>query len=243
MPLIRVRRAAWTGVRAPVVARKRGNARGAKGCRKVEEEVSIGQNQSQCECREAKQTGDSPSSARKGDTVHCETPPVDDPCTFREKAVVSCIPETEPYRFFGHASSILFEVKPPTGEPDAGDPPVRFGGRGDRNQSALPTPIGYLKETKLTETTQYLSMIRPPWMPACAGRTNFDTVSTGGEGWVIFGTGQLSATLRFSPLFQRKGQINNSPFSESTLQSDLSTVFFDDALGDGESQPDPLLFG
>jgi hypothetical protein len=33
------------------------------------------------------------------------------------------------------------EVKPPTGEPDAGDPPVRFGGRGDRNQSALPTPI------------------------------------------------------------------------------------------------------
>jgi len=79
-------------------------------------------------------------------------------------------------------------------------------------------------------------------MPACAGMANFDTVSTGGEGWVIFGTGQLSATLRFSPWFQRKGQINNSPFSESTLQSDLSTVLFDDTLGDGESQPDPLLF-
>jgi hypothetical protein len=30
-----------------------------------------------------------------------------------------------------HACSpILFEVRPPTGEPDAGDPPVRFGGRG-----------------------------------------------------------------------------------------------------------------
>src|SRR5215208_6832003 len=28
-----------------------------------------------------------------------------------------------------------------TGEPDAGDPPVRFGGRGERNQSFLPTPI------------------------------------------------------------------------------------------------------
>ena len=28
--------------------------------------------------------------------------------------------------------------EPPTGEPDAGDPPVRFGGRGGRNQSALP---------------------------------------------------------------------------------------------------------
>src|SRR2546428_7779869 len=37
--------------------------------------------------------------------------------------------------------SILSEVKPPTGEPDAGKPPVRFGGRGGRNQSALPTPI------------------------------------------------------------------------------------------------------
>src|SRR5213593_1222271 len=33
------------------------------------------------------------------------------------------------------------EVRPPTGEPDAGDPPVRFGGRGGRNQSSLPTPI------------------------------------------------------------------------------------------------------
>ena len=37
--------------------------------------------------------------------------------------------------------SILLEVRPPTGEPDAGDPPVRFGGRGDRDHSVLPTPI------------------------------------------------------------------------------------------------------
>ena len=34
------------------------------------------------------------------------------------------------------------EVKPSTGEPDAGNPPVRFGGRGGRTQSAFPTPIG-----------------------------------------------------------------------------------------------------
>jgi hypothetical protein len=33
------------------------------------------------------------------------------------------------------------EVKPPTGEPDAGDPHVRFGGRGGANQCAIPTPI------------------------------------------------------------------------------------------------------
>src|SRR5215472_4361231 len=37
--------------------------------------------------------------------------------------------------------SILSEVTPPTGEPDAGDPPVRFGGRG--SALALPTPIGF----------------------------------------------------------------------------------------------------
>jgi len=38
-------------------------------------------------------------------------------------------------------SSILFEVIPPTGEPCAGNPPARFGGRGDRTQSVLPTPM------------------------------------------------------------------------------------------------------
>src|SRR5213079_2897230 len=30
---------------------------------------------------------------------------------------------------------------PPTGEPDAGEPPVRFGGRGKQTQLFLPTPI------------------------------------------------------------------------------------------------------
>jgi len=35
--------------------------------------------------------------------------------------------------------STLFEVRLPTGEPYAGNPPVRFGGRGSRE--ALPTPI------------------------------------------------------------------------------------------------------
>jgi len=34
--------------------------------------------------------------------------------------------------------SIPVRVKPPTGKPDAGDPPVRFGGRGDRRRSSLP---------------------------------------------------------------------------------------------------------
>jgi len=37
--------------------------------------------------------------------------------------------------------SILSEVKPSTGEPCAGDPHARFGGRGSRNQSTIPTFI------------------------------------------------------------------------------------------------------
>ena len=32
---------------------------------------------------------------------------------------------------------------PPTGKPDAGEPPVRFGGRGGAAMSALPTPIPF----------------------------------------------------------------------------------------------------
>lgn len=36
MRVCRARRAPWAGVRAPIVAKKRGNARGAKGCRKAD---------------------------------------------------------------------------------------------------------------------------------------------------------------------------------------------------------------
>src|SRR6516225_11465912 len=37
-------------------------------------------------------------------------------------------------------ASILNEVKPPTGEPDAGKPPVRFGGRGS-DKLSLPLSV------------------------------------------------------------------------------------------------------
>src|SRR5215469_17498623 len=43
-------------------------------------------------------------------------------------------------------TSILLKVRPPTGEPDAGDPPVRFGGRGNRDHSVPPTPIAISEE-------------------------------------------------------------------------------------------------
>ena len=39
------------------------------------------------------------------------------------------------------AGQPIREDGPLTGKPDAGDPPVRFGGRGGRVQPAFPTPI------------------------------------------------------------------------------------------------------
>ena len=39
-----------------------------------------------------------------------------------------------PQRQHARRRSVLFQVTPSTGEPDAGNPPVRFGGRGDSNQ-------------------------------------------------------------------------------------------------------------
>src|SRR6185295_9694515 len=44
--------------------------------------------------------------------------------------------------------SVLSEVRPPTGEPDAGDPHVRFGGRGGRELNRLSLPLsGNAKRT------------------------------------------------------------------------------------------------
>src|SRR5712691_283222 len=70
---------------------------------------------------------------------------------------------------------VLSQVRPPTGEPDAGDPHVRFGGRGSRTQSALPTPI-------LSPRHQPARICKPlvahekfelvgRWVPAFAGKT------------------------------------------------------------------------
>ena len=36
--------------------------------------------------------------------------------------------------------SVLLQVKPPTGEPCAGEPHARFGGKGDRDSTGLPYP-------------------------------------------------------------------------------------------------------
>jgi len=63
----------------------------------------------------------------------------------RKVALAKCLPcqarALQSGRRPRRGRSILDEVIPSTGEPCAGDPPARFGGRGARTQSGLPTPI------------------------------------------------------------------------------------------------------
>ncbi len=56
--------------------------------------------------------------------------------------------------------STLFEVKPSTGEPYAGDPPVRFGGRGEPSQWVLPTPTR-LRRRLLNGRHQIVELLDP----------------------------------------------------------------------------------
>ena len=58
--------------------------------------------------------------------------------------------------------SILNKVKPPTGEPDAGDPHVRFGGRGGC-ECILPYPYQVVNLPSKKKFTT--------WIPAFAGMT------------------------------------------------------------------------
>jgi len=51
--------------------------------------------------------------------------------------VVGC----SPIRSLRTGFTVLFEVRPPTGEPDAGNPPVRFGGRGSQVFNWLSLPL------------------------------------------------------------------------------------------------------
>src|ERR1035441_8960220 len=57
-----------------------------------------------------------------------------------------------------------------TGKPDAGNPPVWFGGRGGRNQSVVPTPINttvidspVLTLSRLITVWKYWAFFRGPW--------------------------------------------------------------------------------
>ena len=136
------------GARALVVALKPGNAGGAKGCRKVETRCSNAVEQhrrhSGRRClrvnpsERSKAAG--PRSNQRFGWRGCW------PLSTRGSKqanqgqlcrawVLPLAAQPMPGR------SVPSWVRPPTGEPDAGDPHVRFGRRGGRNQSALPTPI------------------------------------------------------------------------------------------------------
>ena len=120
---------------------KPGNAGGAKGRRKVEVAMSLQREQQPALVPKAKQAGE--PSAR---WVWCE------PAVWTERMLTALetgvkgllLQATWAVRTEGRpclVPSILSKVTPPTGEPCAGDPHARFGGRGARTQSSLPTPI------------------------------------------------------------------------------------------------------
>ena len=121
------------GVRALIVARKRRNWRGAKGGRKVDARdpwLRMG-NRRKCPkgLAPAERTlAESQGPNRGHGPRACWRPPR----RGREEVAASswslgCSPDRSPS---GHRPVPM--RTPPTGEPDAGDPPVRFGGRGNR---------------------------------------------------------------------------------------------------------------
>ena len=132
------------GVRAPIVALKPGNAGGAKGCRKVEMD--------RAERRKAPGlvpvwlylTGEAEAPARSyaEQSFRARQMLMASPVEVAESTVAPLLstlaaatklaPCRAPGRQFPRG-------KPLTGEPDAGNLPVRFGGRGRREP--LPTPI------------------------------------------------------------------------------------------------------
>ena len=130
-------KAARAGVRASIRAKEDRNGSGAKGRRKVDEELRRNGDTPTAQCLRAKPNVGSTGHRRSRAPEPWEFIIVVTLCGGRGfSPILRCL-------LLGSVgpSSLLAEVKPPTGEPDAGNPPVRFGGRGIRIQSFLPTPI------------------------------------------------------------------------------------------------------
>src|ERR1035441_8483109 len=68
-------------------------------------------------------------------------------------------------------------TKPLTGEPDAGDPPVRFGGRG-KVQSLVPTPI-----PSSTAWTQLRRTSKPPRHRCAHAVVRHELLADGGNAY------------------------------------------------------------
>jgi len=156
------------GVRALIVASKPGNAGGAKGCRKVET-PSLGRTEAaQRSCSKGLLPvgeTDGPRglvSNRRCGMGCCWRPPKpgdwDDggasycPCRISKRLGRPSL--REPHVL---GLPVPLRVKPPTGEPDAGDPPVRFGGRGGQKPSLPLSRLAVLISAK-----SWMVGLRPP---------------------------------------------------------------------------------
>jgi hypothetical protein len=128
-------------VRASVVAGKRGNARGAKGRRKV---GSVNDKDSE------KQSAVVLLGAKKAEEI-CGRWPWMERSVWSERLLAGSENGVEVAEAILRGSGFQSEdstkppqpisiKRPPTGKPDAGKPPVRFGGRGEV-QTLVPTPI------------------------------------------------------------------------------------------------------
>ena len=143
------------GVRAAVVAMKRGNARGAKG---PQEGGYVSDRAGQT------QPAAVPSVATQAGDVRARWAWIE-PALWSERMLKALEEGVKGGKWYSLMAAIInagpmlsspiwdcsrwpqpgswrfnpLGGEPPTGEPDAGDPPVRFGGRGSRK--ALPTPI------------------------------------------------------------------------------------------------------
>ena len=137
LPRPRIR---WAGVRAPIVAKKGRNGPGAKGAQEGGWEWAIdGDDTGVSACGlNARNPRGQRDWLRTVPLTHMLTTPLRVQGSCASLAGLECdLSDVAPVS----DRSILCEVRPPTGEPDAGDPPVRFGGRGIRIQSIPPTPV------------------------------------------------------------------------------------------------------
>ena len=130
-----------TGVRGPIRARMAFNRARAKGPRKVN---IMGSGCGICaddECRKAKPIG-SLSGLSGRDAASIDLLCIDEPMAIEDQQLRPSVANPVRHSVVPDSfSSIFFGSTSPTGEPDAGDPHVRFGGRGSGTQSSLPTPI------------------------------------------------------------------------------------------------------
>ena len=132
------RRAGRSGVRASIRALTRGNARRAKGRRKVDESMILRTR------RTTRVPMAEPVDARRARTTRrlAHAAPrfmLAVPSVWNKRLMPLLGLRDEPDRLLTFSPPVLLQVRPPTREPCAGDPHARFGGEGDR-ATGLPYP-------------------------------------------------------------------------------------------------------